>query len=82
MTAPKCEQRRVSVGDREYHFVSYEERAPNPRRGEEALPPMWFLMSAGKRFPVMPHVAGQDLGELDEALRRWIEENVLDRIGR
>jgi hypothetical protein len=72
----------VSIGDREYHFVSYEERAPNPRRGEEALPPMWFLMSAGKRFPVMPHVEGQDPAELDAALGRWVEEHVLHPVVR
>jgi hypothetical protein len=77
MTAFKSEQRRVSVGDREFHFVSYEERPHNARRGEDALPPMWFMMSAGKRWPVMPHVPGQDPAELDGALRRWLEENVL-----
>ncbi len=78
MANPKSEQRRLSVGDREFHFVSYEERPSNTRRNETALPAMWFLMRAGKRWPVMPHVPGQDLLELDRALLRWLDEQVLD----
>jgi hypothetical protein len=79
MPPVKSEQRRVTVGGREFHFVSYEGRPPNPRRGEEGTPAMWFLMSAGTRWPVMRHTPGQNVGELDAALRRWLEENVFGR---
>ncbi len=79
MANPKSEQRRLSVGDREFHFVSYEERPSNVRRGETALPAMWFLMRAGKRWPVMPHVEGQDPADVDAALTRWVLEEVLGK---
>lgn len=77
MTNPKSDQRRLSAGGREFHFVSYEEQAPNVRRGEPGHPPMWFLMSAGKRWPVMPQVDGQDPDEVNRALLGWLELNVL-----
>jgi hypothetical protein len=72
----KVEQRRLSHRGREFHFVSYEAQAANERRGEAAIPPMWYLMNEGKRRPVLPHVPGQELVELDGALIRWVEEQV------
>lgn len=76
MSSYKSEQRRLSAGGREFHFVSYEERLPNERRGEPGFPPMWFLMSAGKRWPVIPQVEGQDPADLDRALLRWLDHYV------
>lgn len=72
----KVEQRRLSYRGREFHFVSYEARAANERRGEPAIPPMWYLMNEGKRRPVLPHVPGQEVVELDLALLRWVDEQV------
>jgi hypothetical protein len=37
---------------------------------------MWYLMNEGKRRPVLPHVPGQELLELDDALLKWVDEQV------
>jgi hypothetical protein len=37
---------------------------------------MWYLMNEGKRRPVLPHVQGQELPELDNALLQWVDEQV------
>ncbi len=71
----KSEQRRIVHRGREFHFVSYEGRLASERRKEEAMPPMWYLMSEGKRCPVMPHVPGQEALELDNALIQWVDDN-------
>jgi hypothetical protein len=72
----KIEQRRLSHRGREFHFVSYEAQAANERRGEPAVPPMWYLMNEGKRRPVLPQVPGQSEIELDGALLQWVDEQV------
>jgi hypothetical protein len=72
----KSEQRRLVYRGREFHFVSYEGRVANLRRGEDALPAMWFLMSEGKRQQVMPQTLGQDLAAIDRALLAWLDANV------
>ncbi len=77
MSTYKVEQRRLVHRGREFHFVSYEARVANERRGEDAIPPMWYLMNAGKRRPVMEQVVGQEPGEIDRELLRWIEEHIL-----
>lgn len=76
MGAYKVEQHRLIYKEREFHFVSYDARPANERRGEEALPPMWFLMSAGRRVPVLPQTAGQDPERLERAFREWLDHNV------
>lgn len=76
LTSYKIEQRRLTHRGREFHFVSYEGRLANERRSETALPPMWYLMSSGKRLEVMPQTPGQDEIALDLALVRWLDQNV------
>jgi hypothetical protein len=76
VSSHKVEQRRLSHRGREFHFVSYDAQVANERRGVEAVPPMWYLMIEGKRRPVLPHVPGQELVELDGALLRWVDEQV------
>ncbi|MGH7713382.1 MAG: hypothetical protein ACREOG_18995 [Gemmatimonadaceae bacterium] len=76
MSQHKVEQRRLNYRGRTFHFVSYEAVPANERRGQAAVPPMWHLMNEGKRRPVMPHLLGQDLVDLDAALLRWVEEAV------
>lgn len=76
VSSHKVEQRRLSHRGREFHFVSYDAQVANERRGQEAVPPMWYLMNEGKRRPVLPHVPGQELVELDDALLRWVDEQV------
>ena len=41
-----------------------------------ATVPTWFLMSAGKRWAVMPHQRGQDEAEVDRLLTQWLEKHV------
>jgi hypothetical protein len=72
----KVEQRRLSHRGREFHFVSYDAQIANERRGQPAIPAMWYLMIEGKRRPVLPHVPGQELMELDVALLQWVDEQV------
>src|SRR5215210_243045 len=72
----KVEQRRLSHRGREFHFVSYDAQIANERRGQPAIPAMWYLMIEGKRRPVLPHVPGQELMELDGALLQWVDEEV------
>jgi hypothetical protein len=72
----KVEQRRLSHRGRVFHFVAYEGVPANERRGQPAVPPMWHLMNEGKRRPVMEHLLGQELEQLDTALLQWVEQNV------
>jgi hypothetical protein len=76
LSTHKVEQRRLYHRGREFHFVSYDAQLANERRGEVAMPPMWYLMIEGKRRPVLPHTPGQELGELDGALLKWVDEQV------
>ncbi|HEX6104031.1 MAG TPA: hypothetical protein VFZ26_00520 [Gemmatimonadales bacterium] len=79
MSTYKVEQRRVRYGGRDFHFVSYDGRPANARRGEEAAPPMWYLMGPGRRWPVMPQVPGQTEEEVEQALVSWLEQQGLHR---
>ena len=72
----KVEQRHLTFRGRQFHFVSYEGRPANERRGEQAEPPMWCLMNEGKRHPVMPQVLGQEPAEVDQALLTWVQEQI------
>ncbi len=73
MSNHKVEQRRVTFRGRDFHFVSYEGHAANERRGEPAMPPMWYLMGPARRWAVMPHVPGQPVEEVDYALLAWLK---------
>ena len=75
MSAYKAEQHRFLLHGRDLHFVSYEGTPANAKHGQDAIPAMWYLMSEGKRHPVMLHVVGQNPEELDRELRHWAEEN-------
>jgi hypothetical protein len=77
----KVEQRRLSFRGRDFHFVSYEGRPANERRGEEASPPMWYLMGPAKRWPVMPQVLGQPDEDVDRALLGWLTRQEFARAG-
>jgi hypothetical protein len=76
LSSHKVEQRRLYHRGREFHFVSYDAQIANERRGQPAIPPMWYLMIEGKRRAVFPHTAGQELLELDGALLKWLDEQV------
>ncbi|HEU4587881.1 MAG TPA: hypothetical protein VFS11_04495 [Gemmatimonadales bacterium] len=79
MSSFKVEQRRLLFRGREFHFVSYEGRPANERKGDPAEPPMWYLMAEGKRRAVMPHTAGDDPALVDRALLRWLEEHIFPK---
>ena len=75
MSSYKIEQHRVTHRGRDVHFLSNEAQPANERRGEAAIPPMWYLMQAGKRWPVMPQESGQTAEAVEQALREWLEAN-------
>jgi len=76
MSSYKTDQQRVVHRGREFHFVSYEGRVADPGKNLEAVPPTWYLMSGGKRFPVMPQVAGQEVAQLHQHFIHWLDENL------
>ena len=75
----KVEQFRIRYGGRDFHFVSYEGQPANERRGEPAVPPMWYLMRSGRRWPVIPQVIGQPIVEIERALMAWLRDQGLGR---
>jgi hypothetical protein len=77
MPAFKPQQRRLVVGGRSFHFVSYEATPANARRQEPAVPAMWFLMVEGRRLAALPCDPEQPLEEVDAALAHWITSNAL-----
>jgi hypothetical protein len=76
LSSYKTDQHKVSYRGREFHFVSYEGRVANPRTGETASPPTWFLMSAGKRWPAIVQTSDLDAGALTTLLTKWLDQNV------
>jgi hypothetical protein len=78
MSSYKPEQRRVGYRGREFHFVSYEAQPAHLGRQVAAVPAMWYLMAAGKRWPVLPYVLAQADEELEGALRHWIDIHVFE----
>ncbi len=80
MSAANFKQHRITLHGRDLHFVAYEGTPANDRRGESPHPPMWYLMSEGKRHPVMEQVVGQPLAALDQALRGWAEANAFGAV--
>jgi hypothetical protein len=61
---------------RAFHFVAYDGVPANAGQGRAATPPTWYLMSAGKRWEVMPEVSAQPDDERDLLLARWLDEHV------
>ncbi|MGE0443490.1 MAG: hypothetical protein AB7L66_18670 [Gemmatimonadales bacterium] len=76
MSVHKTAQCHVSHRGRVFHFVSYEGRQANPTRAIEALPAMWFLMSAGRRFSVVPECLEETAEGRDTRLAEWLDANV------
>jgi hypothetical protein len=76
MNKHKVEQRRLVFKGREFHFVSYEGQVANAARSIEATEASWYLMSAGKRWEVMPHSPDQEALEVDRRLMAWLKERM------
>jgi hypothetical protein len=73
----KVEQHRVHYQGRDFHFVSYDGSPANERRGEPSVPPMWYLMGPGRRWPVMPQVLGQQEEDIVRGLVAWLRDQGL-----
>ncbi|HVB31607.1 MAG: hypothetical protein ACYCVL_06380 [Gemmatimonadaceae bacterium] len=78
MASFKVEQRRIVYRGRQFHFVSYDATPANERRGETAVPAMWYLMNEGKRYLAIPHRKEQDPEELDRELVLWLGREIFD----
>ena len=63
---------------RQFHFVSYDATPANERRGEEAVPAMWYLMNEGKRHQAILLRKEQDPEELDRELVDWLGREIFD----
>ena len=72
MSAFKTRQCHLLVDGRTFHFVAYESQPENRARSQAAEPAMWCLMVGGRRWPVMPFVAGETEDVLQESFSRWI----------
>ncbi|HWA16037.1 MAG TPA: hypothetical protein VG817_06385 [Gemmatimonadales bacterium] len=77
MSAFKSLQRRLEFNGRAFHFVAYDGQPANLARQRVAEPAMWCLMVEGRRCPVIPFEAGQDLEVTDRALLGWLKGNIL-----
>ena len=74
MSSYVIEQRRVAHKGRDFHFVSYEGEVNKASKSQG--PPMWYLMSSGKRWQVMEQVRGQAVEEIDVMLARWLDKHI------
>ena len=72
--------RYLTHRDRDFHFVSYDGLRADPRRGQEATVPTWFLTNAGKRWPVMPQSLEEGDEAVDARLIAWLEQCVFNGI--
>jgi hypothetical protein len=79
VTAFVNEQCRLTYHGRSFHFVSYEGQRANERKNQEEMPAMWYLMGPGRRWPVMPCIAGQPVIEVRRDLLAWLETQGLDQ---
>jgi hypothetical protein len=76
MAAYRNAQRHLVHRGREFHFVSYEGTPADARREIAARPPTWYLLNAGKRWPVVPHVPEERDEDLDRRLVAWLDAHV------
>lgn len=76
MSSFKTDQRHVTYRGRDFHFVSYDGEPANERLGRMATEPSWYLINAGKRWLVMPHISGQPEASLELALQAWLDVHV------
>jgi hypothetical protein len=75
VSAFKSQQRFIKIQGRDFHFVSYEGRPANVRRGEDAAPAMWYLMVEGRRCPALLWEQNQSLDEVDRHLAKWATDH-------
>ncbi|HEX9165796.1 MAG TPA: hypothetical protein VF862_07775 [Gemmatimonadales bacterium] len=76
MSAYRNQQHRLVHRGKEFHFVSYEGLPADVKTARPAGEPMWYLITAGKRWACIPFEPGQDEAGLDRVLVGWLEANV------
>lgn len=76
MSKPTVEQVHLRHRDRVFHFVSYPGQPGDRKRNRAAIDPAWFLMTAGKRWEVMPHQPDQPESLRDKLFAAWLEQHV------
>lgn len=77
MSTFRLQQRRLTIGERTFHFVAYDAQPANPRKKENGSPPMWYLMVEGRRCPALPYHPDQPEPEVERALLRWAEAHAI-----
>lgn len=77
VSAYKTQQHRLEHRGRTFHFVSYEAQVANEKHQQVAMPPTWYLMLDGKRWPVAEQ-AGEppETAELERQFGVWLDEHV------
>lgn len=76
MSKLSVEQVHLLHRGRVFHFVLYEGQPEDRKRNRAAIDPAWFLMTAGKRWEVMPHAPDQAEPVRDGLFAAWLERNV------
>lgn len=76
MSAYKTQQHRLLHRGRTFHFVSYEARDADVKRAETAMPPTWYVMLDGKRWPVAAEAGSAAPADLDRQFGAWLDVNV------
>ena len=77
MATFKSQQLHLMIQGHPFHFASYKGRPANLRRAQLAYPAMWYLITDGRRCPVLPCDPSRSPLELDAALRDYAEDNAL-----
>lgn len=76
MSRLAIQQHHFNHRGRAFHFVAYDGLPGNAAQGREATPSTWYLMSAGKRWEVMPEVSTQPDEERDLQFAHWLDQHV------
>ncbi|HEX9692615.1 MAG TPA: hypothetical protein VGA22_10995 [Gemmatimonadales bacterium] len=76
------EHRHITLGDREFHFVSYEGEPAKPARNQPGTADKWFLVNAGYRREVMMQDPEHTPEDIDRLLTEWIEAHLLTEVSR
>ena len=76
MRNPDVQQVYLRHRGRSFHFVSYEGHPADLKKHQAATGPAWFLISAGKRWEVMPYQLEQQDEERDRLFTAWLESHV------
>jgi len=77
MSSFKSQQCRLTIRERSFHFVSYEGRPANVAKNEIAMPSMWYMMAAGRRFPTIVCSPEHTVADVERILTSWALANAI-----